>query len=253
MLKRWRIGEPDAQKADLLHRQGGITQLCAEVLVSRGIESVEAAAELLNVSEMNDPFQLKDMDRAAERILRAVDSGERICVYGDYDCDGVTSTVMLTDWLLCAGADAEWYIPTRKEGYGIRAEQIRRLHDEGVSLIITVDNGISAIEEAKLIQELGMELVITDHHRAGDELPVAAAIVDPFRPDCSSPYKTICGAVVVLKLIAALDGGEWEPAGDDCGCHAARRRKPLYRAARSSAPFQYGAHGTDLADGSLRH
>ncbi len=221
MLKRWKIGAPDVKKAEQLHRQGGITQLCAEVLVSRGIESVESAAELLNVSEMTDPFLLRDMDRAAERILAAVDSGERICVYGDYDCDGVTSTVMLTDWLLCAGADATWYIPTRKEGYGMRADTIRRLHEEGVSLIITVDNGISAIEEAKVIRELGMELVVTDHHRPGDELPEAVAVVDPFRPDCPSPYKTICGAVVVLKLIAALDGGEWEPALEQFGDLAA--------------------------------
>ena len=221
MLKRWKIGAPDVRKAELLHRQGSITQLCAEVLVSRGIESVEAAAELLNVSEMTDPFLLRDMDRAAERILAAVDSGEKICVYGDYDCDGVTSTVMLTDWLLCAGADATWYIPTRREGYGMREDTIRRLHEEGVSLIVTVDNGISAIEEAKVIRELGMDLVVTDHHRPGDELPEAVAVVDPFRPDCASPYKTICGAVVVLKLIAALDGGEWEPALEQFGDLAA--------------------------------
>ena len=221
MLKRWKIGAPDVKKAELLHRQGSITQLCAEVLVSRGIESVEAAAELLNVSEMTDPFLLRDMDRAAERILAAVDSGEKICVYGDFDCDGVTSTVMLTDWLLCAGADATWYIPTRREGYGMREDTIRRLHEEGVSLIVTVDNGISAIEEAKVIRELGMDLVVTDHHRPGDELPEAVAVVDPFRPDCASPYKTICGAVVVLKLIAALDGGEWEPALEQFGDLAA--------------------------------
>lgn len=221
MLKRWETGNPDANKANQLRQQGGITQLCAEVLVSRGIESVEAAKAKLNISELSDPFLLKDMDRAAERILAAVDSGERICVCGDYDCDGVTSTVMLTDWLLCAGADAEWYIPTRREGYGIRAEQIREMHARGVSLIITVDNGISAVEEAKLIKELGMELVITDHHRAGDVLPEAYAVVDPFRPDCPSPFKTICGAVVVLKLIAALDGGDWEPVLEQFGDLAA--------------------------------
>lgn len=221
MLKRWEIGKPDEQKAALLRQQGGITQLCAEVLVSRGIESVEAAGEKLNISELSDPFLLKDMERAAERILAAVDSGERICVCGDYDCDGVTSTVMLIDWLLCAGADAEWYIPTRKEGYGIRAEQIRQMHERGVSLIITVDNGISAVEEAKLIKELGMELVITDHHRAGDVLPEAYAVVDPFRLDCPSPFKTICGAVVVLKLIAALDGGDWESVLEQFGDLAA--------------------------------
>lgn len=221
LLKRWKIGEPDRQIAEQLRKKGSISQLCAEVLVSRGIESIERAAELLNVSEMTDPFLLKDMDRAAKRILEAVDSGERICVYGDYDCDGVTATVMLTDWLLCSGADATWYIPTRKEGYGMREDQIRRLHDEGVSLIITVDNGISAIEEAKVIRKLGMDLVITDHHRVGDSLPEAVAIVDPFRMDCPSPYKTICGAVVVLKLIAAMEDGEWETVFEQFGDLAA--------------------------------
>ena len=221
MRKRWQIGAPDIRKAELLAKQGGITQLCAEILVSRGIETIEAAQQALNVSELTDPFLLRDMDKAVERILAAVDSGERICVYGDYDCDGVTSTVMLTDWLLCAGADVQWYIPTRKEGYGMRTDRLRELHEEGVSLIITVDNGISAIEEAKAIREMGMELVVTDHHRPGDELPEAAAVVDPFRPDCPSPYKTICGAVVVLKLIAALDGGDWEPAMEQFGDLAA--------------------------------
>ena len=176
MRKRWQIGAPDIRKAELLAKQGGITQLCAEILVSRGIETIEAAQQALNVSELTDPFLLRDMDKAVERILAAVDSGERICVYGDYDCDGVTSTVMLTDWLLCAGADVQWYIPTRKEGYGMRTDRLRELHEEGVSLIITVDNGISAIEEARAIREMGMELVVTDHHRPGDALPEAAAV-----------------------------------------------------------------------------
>ena len=221
MLKRWEIGEPDAKKAAMLRQQGGITQLCAEVLVSRGVESLEAAGSLLDVSGISDPFLLADMERAVNRILEAVDSGEKICVYGDYDCDGVTSTVMLTDWLMCAGADVIWYIPTRKEGYGMRCDRIDALHADGVSLIITVDNGISAVEEAKYIRSLGMELVITDHHRPGDTIPEAAAVVDPYRPDCPSPYKTICGAVVVLKLIAALDGGDWEPALEQFGDLAA--------------------------------
>ena len=221
MLKRWKIGTPDPAKAARLRQQGGITQLCAEVLVSRGIESIESAGRLLNVSELSDPLLLKDMDRAAERILAAVDSGERICVYGDYDCDGVTATVILTDWLMSAGADVIWYIPTRAEGYGMRADRLQKLREEGVSLIVTVDNGISAVEEAKLIRELGMELVITDHHRPGDVLPEAVAVVDPYRPDCMSPYKTICGAVVALKLTAVLDGGDWEPALEQFGDLAA--------------------------------
>lgn len=221
LLKRWEIGAPDPEKAAKLRQQGGITQLCAEVLVSRGIESVDAAGSLLNVSELSDPLLMKDMERAAERILEAVDSGERICVYGDYDCDGVTATVILTDWLTGAGADVMWYIPTRAEGYGMRIDRLQKLKEEGVSLIVTVDNGISAVEEAKAAKELGIDLVITDHHRPGDVLPEAVAVVDPYRPDCMSPYKTVCGAVVALKLTAVLDGGDWEPAMEQFGDLAA--------------------------------
>ncbi len=221
MQKNWEIGSPDQQAAEMLRRQGGITKLCAEVLVSRGITSMERASAFLDAEELSDPFLIMDMDKAADRILQAVESGERICVYGDYDCDGVTATVMLTDWLNYAGAEVSWYIPTRKEGYGIREEQIRQLAEEGVSLIITVDNGISAVEEAKLIRSLGMELVITDHHRPGDVLPDAVAVVDPHRSDCPSPYKSLCGAGVVLKLIAALEGGDCEPALEQFGDLAA--------------------------------
>ena len=222
MLKRWKIGSPDSAAAEKLRIQGGITQLCAEVLVSRGIESLEAAGSMLDADGLSDPMLLKDIDKAAERILTAVDSGERICVYGDYDCDGVTATVILTDWLMSAGADVIWYIPTRAEGYGMREDRIRKLkEEEQVSLIVTVDNGISAVEEAKRIRELGMDLVITDHHRPGDVLPEAVAVVDPYRPDCMSPYKTICGAVVALKLVAVMDGGDWEPALEQFGDLAA--------------------------------
>ncbi|HBI84936.1 MAG TPA: single-stranded-DNA-specific exonuclease RecJ [Ruminococcus sp.] len=221
MQKRWEIGEPDSEKAELLRRQGSISKLCAEVLVSRGIDNVSAASEMLDTSTLSDPFLMKGMQEAADRILAAVESGERICVYGDYDCDGVTATVILTDWLTYAGANVTWYIPTRKEGYGMRAERIRTLKEEGVSLIVTVDNGISAVEEAQLIAELGMHLVITDHHRPGDVLPQAEALVDPYQPGCLSPYKPICGAVVVLKLIAAMDGGDLEMALEQFGDLAA--------------------------------
>lgn len=219
--KRWRIHTPDREKAARLRDQGGVTQLCAEVLTARGIESLEAAGSLLDTAELSDPLLLADMDKAVERINTAIMNSDRICVWGDYDCDGVCSTVMLIDWLHSVGADAVWYIPTRQEGYGLREEQIRKLHADGIRLIITVDNGISAIEEAKLIKELGMELVITDHHRPGDALPEAVAVVDPFREDCPSPYKTICGAAVVLKLLAALDGGDCEMTLEQFGDLAA--------------------------------
>lgn len=219
--KRWNIHTPDQRKAALLRDQGGVTQLCAEVLTARGIESLEAAGSLLDTTELSDPFLLTDMQKAVERINTAIMNSDHICVWGDYDCDGVCSTVMLIDWLHSVGADADWYIPTRQEGYGLREEHIRKLHEDGVRLIITVDNGISAIEEAKLIQSLGMELIVTDHHRPGDTLPEAVAVVDPFRDDCPSPYKTICGAVVTLKLLAALDGGDCDMTLEQFGDLAA--------------------------------
>ena len=220
MEKLWEIGTPDAAAAAAIGR-GGVTKLCAEVLASRGVSSLEAAHAMLDAQALSDPMLLKDMDRAAERILRAVESGERICVYGDFDCDGVTSTVILYDWLCCAGADALWYIPTREEGYGLNCARIEKLRAQGVQLIVTVDNGISALAEAKYIAELGMELVITDHHRPGAELPQAYAVVDPFRRDCPSVFKPICGAVVALKLTAALDGGDCETALEQFGDLAA--------------------------------
>ena len=222
MLKAWKIGSPDPKQSAQLRQQGGISSLCADVLVSRGILSVEAAGKLLNAAELSDPFLLHGMQAAVDRINAALESGERICVYGDYDCDGVTATVMLVSWLSVAGADVIWYIPTRAEGYGMRCDRIQKLHDEEqVSLIITVDNGISAVEEAKYIKELGMSLVITDHHRPGDIIPEADAVIDPYQPDCTSPYKTICGAVVVLKLLAAMDGGDIEPVLEQFGDLAA--------------------------------
>lgn len=221
MQKQWNIGRPDAQAAARLSQEIGVTQICAEVLASRGITSAKQAEMFLHAGTLSDPFLIADMDKAVTRIMQALEHTEAVCVYGDYDCDGVTATVMLTEWLAYAGADVRWYIPTRKEGYGIREEQIRQLKAEGVSLIITVDNGISAVEEAKLIKELGMELIVTDHHRPGDVLPDAVAVVDPHRQDCPSPYKSLCGAGVVLKLIAALEGGDYEPVVEQFGDLAA--------------------------------
>ncbi len=221
MQKQWKIGQPDVKAAAAMSEALGITQICAEVLLSRGISSPQLAKDFLEASPLSDPFLLMDMDKAVARIMQAIEQNEAICVYGDYDCDGVTATVMLTDWLTYAGADVRWYIPTRKEGYGIRKEQIDMLKTQGTSLIITVDNGISAVEEASYIRQCGMELVITDHHRPGDVLPDAVAVVDPHRADCPSPFKPLCGAGVVLKLIAALEGGDYDSAIEQFGDLAA--------------------------------
>lgn len=216
-MKRWNITTPSAEAVSALTKGGALSELCAAVLAARGISSLGTVQDLLGTDALSDPMLLRDMPEAVDCINSAIDSGTRICVYGDYDCDGVTATVMLFDYLTCLGADVTYYIPERAEGYGLNEQAIRTLSEDGVELIITVDNGISAIEEAKLIASLGMTLVVTDHHQPGEELPEAAAVVNPHRRDCPSPYKPLCGAGVVLKLIAALDGGDCDMALEQFG------------------------------------
>ncbi len=214
-MKKWTIGKPDPKAAETLSHQGGLTHICASVLASRGIDTMEKAADFFNQGGgeiLSDPFLIRDMREAADALLTAVDEGKRICVYGDYDCDGITATAVLYSYLECMGGNVEYYINQRSEGYGLCADAVRRLAESGVELIVTVDNGISAIEEAKLVAELGMELVITDHHQPGEILPEAAAVVDPHRADDMSPFKDLCGCGVALKLIAAMDGGDYSSA-----------------------------------------
>lgn len=215
-MKKWTIGKPEQQAVDILTKQGGLSEICAGVLASRSIDTMEKAIEFFNQGEneniLSDPFLIKDMKMASEIILSAMDEGKKICVYGDYDCDGITATALLYSYLECMGADVSYYINQRSEGYGLCADALRRLAEEGVELIITVDNGISAIAEAELARELGVELVITDHHKPGEVLPNAAAVVDPHREDDLSNFKDLCGCGVALKLIAAMDGGDYSSA-----------------------------------------
>ncbi len=212
-MKKWTVGKPDINAANRLAEMGGLPPLCARVLVSRGIDTVERAADLLGDGNgLSDPFLITDMRKAAETIIAAVDEGKKICVYGDYDCDGITATVLLYSYLQCIGGDVSYYINLREEGYGLCADAVRRLAEEGTELIITVDNGISAAEEAVLVKELGMELVITDHHQPPEILPEAVAVVDPHRADDCSPFKDLCGCGLALKLVAAMDGGSCESA-----------------------------------------
>lgn len=218
-MKRWTIGDPDRSAARVLSQQGGLSGICAEVLVSRGIDSMEKAVSFFNADttedegeRLSDPFLIKDMREAADTILAAVDSGKSICVYGDYDCDGITATALLYSYIECIGGDVRYYIHDRSEGYGLCADALKRLADEGTELIVTVDNGISAVSEAALAKELGIELVITDHHQPGEVIPEAAAVVDPHRDDDLSPFKDLCGCGVALKLVAAMDGGSYDSA-----------------------------------------
>ncbi|MDE6598611.1 MAG: DHH family phosphoesterase [Oscillospiraceae bacterium] len=171
-MKKWTIGDPDRNAAQALSRQGGLSGICAEVLVSRGIDTMERAVSFFNADNdgdggerLSDPFLIKDMREAADTILVAVDSGKSICVYGDYDCDGITATALLYSYIECIGGDVRYYINDRSEGYGLCADALRRLADEGTELIVTVDNGISAVSEAALAKELVIELVITVHHQ----------------------------------------------------------------------------------------
>lgn len=216
-MKRWIVRKPAKEYSERIIRESGVTGLCADVLASRGFQSAGEAAEHLNTDRLSDPFIMKDMTEAAEIINKAVEDFDSICIYGDYDCDGITSTVMLFSYLECMGANVTYYIPERSEGYGLNSDAIKKLAERGVSLIITVDNGISAIDESELIYKLGMRLIVTDHHQPGDQLPRAEAIVNPHRKDCDSTFKFLCGAGVVLKLIAALENGDFDAAVNEYG------------------------------------
>lgn len=206
--KKWIIADTDKEKASELSEKFNIDPFIALMLVSRGIESDADVADFLASSyEFSDPFKLADMDKAVSRIEQAVDCGEKITVYGDYDCDGITSTVLLYTFLENMGADVDYYIPSRlDEGYGINIAAVDKIHKNGTKLIITVDNGISAIEEAEYIYSLGMQLIVTDHHQIGSALPKAEAIVNPHRADNDIDFCDLAGVGVAFKLICAIYG-----------------------------------------------
>ena len=220
-MKKWNISVPDKNAVSKLMIGCGITSLTAAALVQKGYSSPDSVMQKLNVDELSDPFLIKDMQEAADTINDAIDNNQRICVYGDYDCDGVMSTVILYSYLLEAGADVIYYIPERSEGFGLNKKAIDKISADGAELIVTVDNGISAIEEAEYIYSSGMKLVVTDHHQQGEILPRAEAIVDPHRNDCFSTFKFMCGAGIALKLVAALDGGDYITALEQFGDLAA--------------------------------
>ena len=189
---------------------GGLPPLAAMVLSGRGITDSRAAQRYLSCDcQLHDPYLMTDMAPAAMRLSIAVEKGEKIAVFGDYDVDGITATCLLTDFLRSLGADCVPYIPGRlEEGYGLNPIALRQLHSEGVQLIVTVDCGITALEEAQMCKQLGIDLVITDHHECKEALPEAIAVVDPHRPDGGYPHKTLSGVGVAFKLAAALCGDQ---------------------------------------------
>ena len=197
--------------------------LLAGILAARGItDPTEALTLLAGEEELSDPALLTDMDAACLRIWQAIDNGETIAVFGDYDVDGVTATALLYQHLKGMGATVKCMLPSREGyGYGLSKNAIQSMHNKGCSLIVTVDNGISAVEEAEFAASLGMDLIITDHHLPPETLPKAVAVVDPLREDDHSPFKGLCGAGVAFKLCAALDGCPPEEMLDYCGDLAA--------------------------------
>ena len=197
--------------------------LLAGILAARGItDPTEALTLLAGEEELSDPMLLTDMDKACARILEAIDKEQTIVVYGDYDVDGVTATALLYQHLKGMGASVKCMLPSREgDGYGLSKNAIQSIHDKGCQLIVTVDNGISALEEAEFAASLGVDLIVTDHHLPHDTLPKAVAVVDPRRADDHSPFKGLCGAGVAFKLCAALDGCPPEEMLDYCGDLAA--------------------------------
>ena len=209
---RWNGGEYDQAAAQRL-REAGYPALLAAVLAARGVSVPEETAPFLEREERLtwSPLLMRDMDRAVERIGRALADGERIAVFGDYDVDGITATVLVVDYLRSRGADCLKYIPRRiEDGYGLGREALKSLRDQGVTLVITVDCGVTGVEEARYAREIGMDLVITDHHECKDVLPDAVAVVDPRREDCPYPFKHLAGVGVALKLVLALGQGREE-------------------------------------------
>lgn len=209
-MKKWKVNKPDQSLVDDFMKRCDLNRLTLEVMTSRGYTDFQSVADFFSDNSMDDPFMIKDMQAAVDTINESVDSYELICVYGDYDCDGVTATSILYNYLLNIGANVIYYIPERSDGYGMSLSAVEKLYSMNVQLIITVDNGISAMEEAEKIAELGMKLVITDHHHPSEKLPKAKAIVNPHRQDCPSSFKDLSGAGVAFKLCAALDDGNYD-------------------------------------------
>ena len=208
--KIWNVGDREngSAEAQKIAQTLGIGYPTAYLLVKRGYRTPEAAASFIRLENelFHDPFLLPDMEKAVNRIKTAIKNGEKTVIYGDYDVDGVTSVSLLYLYLTSKGASVSYYIPNRVgEGYGVNAEAIDKLANEGNTLMITVDTGVTAIDEAKYCASLGCDMVITDHHECREELPDAVAVVNPKRPDSIYPFSSLAGVGVAFKLITALE------------------------------------------------
>lgn len=216
--KKWVVSQCDKNRAADIAENCGIEPFAAFLLCSRGMTDEFEVESFLYDTDLIDPFTLPDMEKACQRIHLAMENGEKITVFGDYDADGVTSTALLYSYLLSCGASVDYYIPDRSgEGYGMNNCAIDTLKERNTTLIITVDNGISAIEEINYAKTLGIDVVVTDHHRVGDVLPDAVAVVDPHREDSLCEFSEWAGVGVAFKLVCALSDTDGYELLDEYG------------------------------------
>lgn len=207
-MKKWVTRKRNNENAAAVSQRYELPLLTAMLLDIRGVTTDEEIEDFLyNDTLTASPYELRDMDVAVERIQAAIEDGDRICVYGDFDADGVTATALLYSYLSDIGADVIYYIPSREtEGYGMNKDAVTRLYHHGVKLIITVDNGVAAVDEIDYANSLDMDTVVTDHHAIPKKLPEAVAVIDPHRPDCDSSFKELSGVGVAFKLVQAIEG-----------------------------------------------
>ena len=207
MNKKWEVNKYNENEVNELLKECNISRLLAILLCSRGIVAKEQVDLYLSPTRKDfyNPFLMPDMQKAVDRIINAIENKEKVIIYGDYDVDGITSTTVLKQFLAERGLIVDWYIPNRlNEGYGLNKNAIKEINDKGYKLIITVDCGISALEEIKYANDLGMEVIVTDHHEPVEVLPQCLAVVDAKRKDNIYPYNQLAGVGVVFKLIQAL-------------------------------------------------
>ena len=218
MHKKWHILSPDTKQATVLTKSLGCHLAVSAALINRGITNPDQAAAFLkpSLAQIRSPFLMKDVDRAVERILLALRGGEKILIFGDYDMDGITATVILFEFLTHLGADVHYYIPNRlTEGYGLTSDHVKNLLiPDGINLIITVDCGITSIDAVSAARSAGIDVIITDHHEAPLKMPEAYAILNPKQPDCTSGFSWLAGVGVAFYLALALrkrlrDEGFW--------------------------------------------
>ena len=208
LKKEWLHRDFDKKRVVEMSKKFQISPLTAIILYNRGICDDEDVSRFLSrdLNLMHDPYLLKDMEKATERIIRARDNNEKITIYGDYDVDGITSIAILYKHLQEMGIAVDYYVPDRmQEGYGVNKDALDKIKSGGTTLIITVDTGITAVEESEYAREIGLDVIVTDHHECKEQIPDVYAAIDPKRKDCKYPFKSLAGVGVVFKLIQALD------------------------------------------------